>query len=74
MEMTILGPLTPGGGVQGRICIHMTLRPKQATLILLSFHEYGNDHFGHPDPGGGVTMTSYYDIAWGHLLLPLFNK
>ena len=25
----------PGGlGVQGRICIHMTLRPKQATLIL----------------------------------------
>ena len=33
MEMTILGPLTRGG-VQGRICIHMTLRPKQATLIL----------------------------------------
>ena len=35
MEMTILGPLTPGGlGVQGRICICMTLRPKQATLFL----------------------------------------
>ena len=30
MEMTILGGL----GVEGRICICMTLRPKQATLIL----------------------------------------
>ena len=29
------GPPDPGGlGVQGRICTHMTLRPKQATLIL----------------------------------------
>ena len=34
MEMTILGPLTLGWlGVQGTICTHMTLRPKQATLI-----------------------------------------
>ena len=34
MEMTILAPWPGGGGLQGRICIHMTQIPKQATLIL----------------------------------------
>ena len=35
-----------GGGVQGRICICMTLRPKQATLKLINLPDLLSKHNG----------------------------